>query len=1166
MIKMTKKQNKKSCCLNLVTAVIKLMKKNVPSLTFFEFKGELKLVGSCSMSRWFKDLSEDLKEDLRLRMVSDIVNISDKGEELLINTENVPETVSATNLFKSLTEAVHPASGVRPLPFPLSLMSKKEKGRYVNHLIKADSKEKKAKIEYGAENCRPEFWLEEIWSWSSLKKSLFLVDEKTYTGEGTWTQFLTKTIQAVFEARSLDPETHVEDLHLKKETLVKKKRFHGVHEAPSLVVHQSSTERVEFESQPGSIITIPLDDLISNNTELELSEHNFDLSKSSSKGAEIVYVSHPHEGGRIPGDAGRPGEDVQVNQECDRAVVGEKELTPEVEQMDILDNEQINFQSLTSELFEECFSCQSPPLAEIAFCQAGHRLCKECIEFSVKDMLATGGGMVVRCMGQCDREVQVDQLSKVLEPDVVSEYVSARNVQLLKSGQEFQDSSPAHSNITETDLKPRRKVNKSPFKSPSHFPNHRGGKVKIPMGRMSEKSACESLASKFSKVPAEFSDSLVGCVQQFNSGGGSCLYKAAAQHCSKYCLLPSYVSYKDLRNYAHFKLMEWWGHFSNHFAWPMTVTIGTGEHSRRREILNESEYFKFLMSEESLESFSESSVDIWVLSYILNTTVGILSYHLPNGQGDGNRCGWRYFDGKLNMTSIYACQAEPLFLLNEHLCHYTRLVSVEEAEQSSQKVLSERQEEVSSSVKRKKEAHHCPSPRAKLFKLNSKVSKKALAKSNDRNPTKSSGKGADTVDDSHPHEGGRVPGDAGRTQEPGEGVQVNRVCDRAVVGEKELITEVKQIEQQILSDTPSNHTHKAKKVIRKVRSCSRKEAGTVNGSYPREGVPGHAGGPKVPDKGVGHVRNKSKINGVEAGEKGNKKAENVKTCGKTVGKVHRSDGEKARLVKGRVKSGGKLNDPKRNRKTADIKDEKRDEVKYLSKSYQVGSNIKDIFDEEIANKSDMYNVFVLKQKSVWEVIEPPSSEDIFEEERLEAQSREMSERKKKFEAIEKEIDESIADEKARQVQREKRMVANKLRRNQLEAELSQPLLRHLLVKNKEYFEKIVKREVQSYRFKAYFESGVTRSALRFLQISNPFTEEQISLCIEEIKEMLQTSFKELTETEEFVNSVMLPECLIKIYGDYFEVNKEEAEKMISETPLHAVDDSSAGESSGDDEQ
>ena len=237
---MTKKQNKTICGENLVTAILKMLHKNVPVLTFWEHKGELIHLGSSSMSKWFDDFEDVIKQDLRSRMVSDIVNLSNNTEELLVDHENVPDKVRASCLYKSLTNHVHP-SGTQPLPFPLSLMSKKEKSKYLCDLIRAEAKERKTKLVYGSEICRPSFWLEDEWSWTNVKKSLFLVEEKTFTGQGSWTEFLSKTIKVVFDSNNLSPETHVQNLELKMKTLKKKKRFRGIHESP-VIVSMNRTE------------------------------------------------------------------------------------------------------------------------------------------------------------------------------------------------------------------------------------------------------------------------------------------------------------------------------------------------------------------------------------------------------------------------------------------------------------------------------------------------------------------------------------------------------------------------------------------------------------------------------------------------------------------------------------------------------------------------------------------------------------------------------------------------------------------------------------------------------------------------------------------------------------------------------------------------------------
>lgn len=50
---------------------------------------------------------------------------------------------------------------------------------------------------------------------------------------------------------------------------------------------------------------------------------------------------------------------------------------------------------------------------------------------------------------------------------------------------------------------------------------------------------------------------------------------------------------------------------------------------------------------------------------------------------------------------------------------------------------------------------------------------------------------------------------------------------------------------------------------------------------------------------------------------------------------------------------------------------------------------------------------------------------------------------------------------------------------------------------------------------------------------------------------------ELRKNHDYVWKVLLPECLIKFYMDFFHVDKVTAEVNISETPLRKEDDFSA---------
>ena len=52
--------------------------------------------------------------------------------------------------------------------------------------------------------------------------------------------------------------------------------------------------------------------------------------------------------------------------------------------------------------------------------------------------------------------------------------------------------------------------------------------------------------------------------------------------------------------------------------------------------------------------------------------------------------------------------------------------------------------------------------------------------------------------------------------------------------------------------------------------------------------------------------------------------------------------------------------------------------------------------------------------------------------------------------------------------------------------------------------------------------------------------------------------REQMENNEYIWKVLLPECFIKMYADYFQFSKEEAVLRISETPLHKKDRAKIG--------
>ena len=251
---MVKKQRKEKAEVNVIKNILRLIKNHVPVLFLWMNKGELKKIGSHNMLDWFESLKDESKEQLSAEMVRDLMGLNNNTEELLHNPDNVPVSARASTLYKSVTEVAH-SSGIAELPWPLTLMSKKQLVKYVSDLCANEAKKDGARLIYGGEEWRPSFWLEELWNWSHLTTGLWKTKESMYTGPGTWSDFLSSTIRRLFELKGLDPEKHVEDLKGKTKVLEKKKRIRGIHEPvkisrqPSVSLQQDQVLEESLQTQ-----------------------------------------------------------------------------------------------------------------------------------------------------------------------------------------------------------------------------------------------------------------------------------------------------------------------------------------------------------------------------------------------------------------------------------------------------------------------------------------------------------------------------------------------------------------------------------------------------------------------------------------------------------------------------------------------------------------------------------------------------------------------------------------------------------------------------------------------------------------------------------------------------------------------------------------------------
>ena len=75
----------------------------------------------------------------------------------------------------------------------------------------------------------------------------------------------------------------------------------------------------------------------------------------------------------------------------------------------------------------------------------------------------------------------------------------------------------------------------------------------------------------------------------------------------------------------------------------------------------------------------------------------------------------------------------------------------------------------------------------------------------------------------------------------------------------------------------------------------------------------------------------------------------------------------------------------------------------------------------------------------------------------------------------------------------------------------------------------------------------------YTMITDPFTDDQLEWTLDEIGKVWMKNKREQIDNNEYVWKGLLAECFIKFYMDFFNINKAETEKRISETPLHKVD-------------
>ncbi|XP_040573728.1 uncharacterized protein [Lepeophtheirus salmonis] len=128
-------------------------------------------------------------------------------------------------------------------------------------------------------------------------------------------------------------------------------------------------------------------------------------------------------------------------------------------------------------------------------------------------------------------------------------------------------------------------------------------------------------------------------------------------------------------------------------------------------------------------------------------------------------------------------------------------------------------------------------------------------------------------------------------------------------------------------------------------------------------------------------------------------------------------------------------------------------------------------------------------------------------------------------------------------------------RDELHSKLNSDGMKTWVLENEEFINNIWSGDIESSRYEAYHRSTEARHGLLYHMITHPYNDLQIEALLEAITQKWMQSSELINERSDFVWKVVMPEVLIKIYMETFNIsNKNEAEKRIALTPLESDDD------------
>ena len=231
--------------INIFTKILEglheLKKENVSYYLVLHMGGKTQYYGTAAVKEVFISDREAIEQAL-------------KNDALALCRDKVDDEcvddINSTNAEAEARDKVYQlmnGEGLQRLPYPLSLMNRKEKLSCVRHLIVYDRYQRggndSTKIKAGDRSWEPRFWPNRFLKWKDLKVNIGRVKKDHLKGVCP-TEFYTYIIEEAFRMYGLDPEKYI-DCNLDGKKLMLRKKGLGIHNEPTVSVPVGAIEQFE---------------------------------------------------------------------------------------------------------------------------------------------------------------------------------------------------------------------------------------------------------------------------------------------------------------------------------------------------------------------------------------------------------------------------------------------------------------------------------------------------------------------------------------------------------------------------------------------------------------------------------------------------------------------------------------------------------------------------------------------------------------------------------------------------------------------------------------------------------------------------------------------------------------------------------------------------------